>query len=488
MSDPIIKGTLLADALAGYPREVQMSPNSVRKATATGGKFLVVIDDDPTGSQSVSNIPVITKWAVADFDWAFRQNQGAVFVLLNSRALDAAAAQELNSQTVQNALESASKINLDIAFISRSDSTLRGHFPKETDSISHAWQQAGKPEFKATLMIPAFPGAGRVTIGGVHYLLSGEDLIPVGETEFARDVSFGFSSSRISEYVEEKTGGAISSKDVQSLDLNIIRSGSEAIATALLNWPDDSIVAVDAASDNDLRLVAAGVALAQEKGAQFLFRTGPAFVAAWIGQAEYAPIASSQLLSQDSEKLPGGLIVIGSHVALTNRQLEQVKTAFPEIVEIELTTEMARDPNFADEALPDIVILLANSLKKENAILRTSRDLVVGSTPEESLAISRLVSANLALIVNQVLKENALSFVIAKGGITSNDVASIGLEVRHAIAVGPLLPGVISLWRPIDGVAVGMPFVVFPGNVGSDEALMEIVQKLSTPKTEMSST
>lgn len=484
MSAPLVESISISDALAGYPREVEVNADAVRNSTSSTKRCLIVIDDDPTGSQSVSGIPVITNWQVSDFEWALGQGNSAIFVLLNTRAEDEATAKKLNAEAVTNALQAANKLGIKVSFVSRGDSTLRGHFPAETDAISAALSGAGYKDTLATLIIPAFPGAGRVTINGVHYLKTGDELTPVGMTEFAKDASFGYSNSDLAEFVEEKTHGRIMAESVGKIDLDQIRSTPEAIAQALLALPRGSVASVDAVTINDLRMLALGIALAEESGETFLFRTGPTFVAAWIGQRDYTPIAWDQLKSTATPVTTGGLIVVGSHVALTNSQLEQVRAKFPNVVEVEVTPEIAMSETFSSLEADEIVAELINVLETQNVILRTSRKLITGSTAEESLAISRQVSNAIAEIVNRVLKKRNLKFVIAKGGITSNDVASKGLEVRHAIVVGPLLPGLVSLWRPVDGVAVGMPFVVFPGNVGDEFALAQIVEKLSNPERE----
>jgi hypothetical protein len=42
-----------------------------------------------------------------------------------------------------------------------------------------------------------------------------------------------------------------------------------------------------------------------------------------------------------------------------------------------------------------------------------------------------------------------------------------------------MLPGIVSLWEPVDGPAAGIPYVVFPGNVGDDRSLLGVVRILS---------
>jgi uncharacterized protein YgbK (DUF1537 family) len=54
----------------------------------------------------------------------------------------------------------------------------------------------------------------------------------------------------------------------------------------------------------------------------------------------------------------------------------------------------------------------------------------------------------------------------------------VALGIRRAWARGTLLPGIVSLWEPVDGPAAGLPYVVFAGNVGDDDALASVVERL----------
>ena len=120
------------------------------------------------------------------------------------------------------------------------------------------------------------------------------------------------------------------------------------------------------------------------------------------------------------------------------------------------------------------------ALSRSDVLLYTSRTPVRGRDAADSLAIARSVSAALSRAVRQALAAGP-AWVIAKGGITSHDVALYGLGIRRAEVAGQLFPGVISLFRPVDAAprAIGVPYVVFPGNVGDDQALAQVVAILN---------
>jgi uncharacterized protein YgbK (DUF1537 family) len=461
--------------LANYPASKPTPPTQLAAIASQAGSFLIVIDDDPTGSQSVADVPVLTSWSQPDLAWAMAQNRPVIFVLTNSRSVDSATAEQRNEEVVTNATAVAQASGYRLTFLSRSDSILRGHFPQETDAIARASARVGAPAIDGIVLVPAFPSAGRVTVGGVHYLRSAGELIPVAQTQFAKDPSFSFSHSRLSEYVEEKTEGRIRSTDVLLIDLALIRSTPEAIADHLDSVTNGRVIVADCITDDDLRALCLGLAVAEARGKVFLYRTGPAFIGARIGQPQPEPLDVSGVLVGAEAREPGGLVVVGSHVDLTNRQLASLRLARPDMLDIELAVERRDEPGY----LSGIVDTIVHELHTGDVIVRTSRALETGSDAAESLRIARAVSTAVSGIVHAVATAVRPRFVIAKGGITSNDVASEGLDIRRGTIRGPLLPGLVSLWQPAEGLAADIPYVVFPGNVGDDDALLAVVTKLS---------
>lgn len=475
--------------LAAYPAELAVPAEAVARTLAN--RIFVVLDDDPTGTQSVADLPVLTRWEAEDFTWAFGEGKPAVYVLTNTRSLDPEEAAARNEEVVRNALDAAARLGsgLRVSFVSRSDSTLRGHYPLEPDVIAATVAEASGEATDGVVIIPAFPDAGRITIGGVHYTRgSGDELIPVAETEFARDATFGFSNSELPKYVEEKSGGRFSAVDVIVLDLNIIRAGSEAMDPALsaaaiadkLDGASDSTpIVADIVTENDLRALSLGLAEAERRGKRLLYRVGPPFMRARIGQDVRSPLTSDEAFAGTSPSTAGGLIVVGSHVGVTTRQLNVLTSehSAARIVEIDVERLLTGD---SDRYLDEVVDDVTTALDGADVIVHTSRLLVRADDPAESLRIARTVSAAVVDVVNRTLKAFPPRFVIAKGGITSSDVAAHGLEIRHAIVRGPMLPGIVSLWAPVDGPAKGIPYIVFAGNVGGDRSLADVTRKLST--------
>lgn len=470
----------LRSLLDGYAAGVAVSADTVRRAGDTESA-LVVLDDDPTGTQSVSDLPVLTHWGVDDLAWALGTGAPAVYIMTNSRSLEPTDAAQVNSEVVAAALTAAGQAGRDVRFASRSDSTLRGHFPLEPATLAREIEARTGRGIDGILIVPAFGDAGRITVGGVHYAGSAsEGFLPVGETDFAKDATFGYSNSVLAEWVEEKSNGAMASASVIGIGLNKLRTDHDATVAALLSASNSAPVIVDIVTEDDLRLLALAIIAAESQGARFLYRVGPPFVRALIGQEEHPPLTHDEIEASrgDRDTAPHGLVIVGSHVPLTTRQLDHLSaTRSPREFEIDVPTVLG--PGRGDQ-LATIIDQTVEALDADTVVLRTSRTLVRGEDGASSLEISRAVSAALVDVVRGVLRRRAPRFVIAKGGITSSDIASKGLGMRRARVVGPMLPGIVSLWSGEDGPGQGIPYVVFAGNVGDDTSLATVVDHLTS--------
>ncbi|MFI7504554.1 four-carbon acid sugar kinase family protein [Streptomyces sp. NPDC049687] len=465
-----------AAVLEGLPPVREVSAADVA-ARISGGPRLVVLDDDPTGTQTVADVPVLTSWTVDDLRWALRQDSAAFFVLTNTRSLSPEDAAARNREVVRALHEAAAAEGTGYVLASRGDSTLRGHFPLETDVLAEELTElhVGAPD--GVVLVPAYIEAGRLTVGSRHWMRTADGLLPVGESEFARDATFGYHSSSLPEWVQEKTGGLVPADEVLRIDLDDLRGGGpEHTARLLSSLRGGRTAVVDAVCDDDLRVLALALAEAEENGTRLLYRVGPSFVRARAGQAGRAPLTPAELgrLRGDA---PHGLIAVGSHVSLTTRQLDRLRERGG-IAEYELDVTLLLDEERRDAHIAEVAAAAAGALDAADAVIRTSRTLVTGADADDSLAISRRISAALVEAVRQVNSIRRPAFVVAKGGITSSDTATHGLEIRRAWARGTLLPGIVSLWEPVDGTAAGVPYIVFAGNVGGADALADALDLL----------
>jgi uncharacterized protein YgbK (DUF1537 family) len=447
---------------------------------------LVILDDDPTGTQCVHDVPVITAWEPDDVRWALQEDERGFFVLTNTRALAGAAAAARITAIADTVEAVAAELGLAVEFVLRGDSTLRGHYPLEPDVLEARARAQGRP-YDALLIVPAYPEAGRVTDGDVHWVTRDGARVPVGETDYARDASFGFRSSNVREWVQEKTGGRIPATAVASIDRSLLSAGVEAVAALLESCREARPVVVNALGAADFETVARAVALARSHGTRVLARTGPSFAAALLGVVPRPPLQGAELVPQGAAVRAAagsgsdrhGLVVVGSHVELTSRQLARLRVRRPELPVIELEVRgVLRDAESG--AAPGegaeerrVAALLDAALDRGDAVLATSRERVSTDDAERSLEIAALVSRALVRLAASLARAQRLAWVIAKGGITSSDIATQALGLRRARVRGQLFPGTVSLWE-----GEGMACVIFAGNVGNDESLADAVTML----------
>ena len=452
----------------------------IRLENAGSTSTVVVLDDDPTGSQSVHDIPVLTRWTPEDLAWAFGRGAAGFFILTNTRGLNSADARAVMADVAQ-AIEQASVLaGTDITLITRSDSTLRGHFPLETDLLIERARDAGAP-YDALLIAPAYIAAGRITAGDVHYVGVDGSFVPVGQTGYARDATFGFTSSDLRYYIAEKTDDAIAPEDIRSLSLEDIRVGGvERVRDVLLDCGDATPVVVNATTDSDLSVVALGVIEAERGGIRTLARSGPSFAAARLGMSDRAPLSHGEIFP-DGERQGHGLVVVGSHVDLTTRQVAGLVAAAPDLTIVELNVPRLLDASAADDELARCTDAVTTALADSDVLLVTSRDQIVGDSGHSSLVIAQTVSLALTRVTAHAVDSMPVSWVLAKGGITSSDVATSGLRIRRATVAGQLFDGIVSVWVHEGGDEPhleGLPYVVFAGNVGTDSTLADAVQIL----------
>jgi len=469
--------------LASQPstRTVEGALEEIQRRVVESGRSVVVLDDDPTGVQSVHGVPVLTTWAVEDLRWALEQTSPTFYILTNSRSFPEQEAVALNREIVRNLLEAAGS-GTDFDVVSRSDSTLRGHYPAETDALAEVLEE-GERGPDGLIICPAFFEAGRITVDDVHWVRQDGELIPAGQTEFASDHSFGYRSSDLKAWVEEKTGGRLKAQEVLSAGLADLREGGpERVASILKEASGGRPVVVNAASYADLEVFVLGLLAAETEGKRFLYRTGPSFVRTRGGITE-PKILGPEDLYRKRPKEGHGLVLVGSYVPTTTRQLEAA-LALDGVRSVEMSVPRLLEPGSREDELGRVVEEVNGSLASSEVVVYTSRELVTASAGESAgltnFEIGAAVSGALVEAMRRVDRSLPLSFVVAKGGITSSDIATKGLKVRRAEVAGPLLPpGIVPVWiLPEENDFPGLPYVIFPGNVGGPDSLARAIEVL----------
>lgn len=431
---------------------------------------VVVLDDDPTGTGTINGVPALTEWSIATLKPELTSEYPTVYLVVNSRAMQPEQANAINIEIGENLAEASRQTSRPYVVVSRSDSTLRGHYPNEVDALASGLGEV----FDATLIIPAFFAGGRHTVADIHYAADGEWLIPAGQTQFAQDATFGYQSSDLKAWVEEKTTGTIKAESVESISLDLIRGGGpKAVAEKLMTLENGAVCVFNAAVEHDLAVAVLGIMLAEVTGKRFIYRTAASFVPLRAGIAERPLLTANDL---DLPQSGGGLVVVGSYIPMSTSQvyhmLQHNDMTAIEIRVRELLSddsqaqEIERVAHEADEALR----------RDEDVLVYTSRELITGEDGAKSLNIGTRVSDSVTAIVSKI--QTRPRYLLPKGGITSSDVATISCGIKKAMVLGQILPGV-PVWRMGDESRYpGLVYIIFPGNVGSASSIGDVVEML----------
>lgn len=469
---------LKADILSSYPPVNEKAVDELlAKEIAGSNKKIVVLDDDPTGVQTVHDISVYTNWSEDSIRKGFAEENKLFYILTNSRGFTAAQT-EIAHREIAKAVDAVSKeTGKEYIFISRSDSTLRGHYPLETIILKEEYEKNTGNKIDGEILCPFFKEGGRYTIDDVHYVRYGDTLVPAAETEFAKDKTFGYTVSDLKEYVEEKTGGVYKKENVTAISLKDIRAlAFDKIEEQLMAVEDFNKSVVNAIDYVDVKIFCVALYRAMAKGKTFMFRTAAAIVKVMGGVSDQPLLTREQMVVKETDS--GGVIVIGSHTEKTTRQMEMLKE-IPDIAFVELNARLVRDEAaFAREVERCLALEEEYISSGRTVCVYTTRTLITADTgdKEDDLRLAVRISDAVQSLVGRL--SIVPSFVIAKGGITSSDVGTKALAVQRANVLGQIKPG-IPVWQTGDESKFPQtPYVIFPGNVGEDSTLKEAAEIL----------
>lgn len=436
---------------------------------------VIVLDDDPTGVQTVHDIFVYTNWETDTLREAFDDGNKISFILTNSRGLTAEQTEKAHRE-MANAIHDAAG-GRPYVIISRSDSTLRGHYPLETETLRSALCAAGEADFDGEILLPFFEEGGRYTIGNIHYVAYGDQLTPAGETEFAKDKTFGYKNSDLRKWLEEKTNGAYPADGVYCISLEDLRSRNyDVIESALCNMQGFSKMIVNAVCEQDVKVFVTALFRAMKKGKRYLFRSAAALAKVMGGVSSRPLLSREELINTTNPN--GGIIVIGSHVSKTTAQLGKLKEK-DDLRFIEINQHLVVD-DAAFAAEMDRVISEAEQCIRDGITCavytrRDRFDLNNGSKEDELRLAVKISDAVTSVVSRLTVRPN---FIIAKGGITSSEIGTTALRCRKSRVMGQILKG-IPVWETGgESLFPNMPYVIFPGNVGDESALKDAVEKM----------
>lgn len=447
----------------------------IRKKLSAKGQKLVVVDDDPTGTQTVHGIRVYMDWSVDTLYRALSRSDEVFYISTNSRALPPPEMRALTRELGANLRAAARKLtgetgkNVSLLLASRSDSTLRGHFPEEIDALLEGYGL----EADGVILAPALFEAGRYTIDDIHWVDLGDRIVPAAETEFAKDPAFGYTKSNLKEWVEEKTRGRWKADQVLSLSLETLRIGGVPAALEILLRAKDGVpVVINAATYEDLETAVLALMQAEERGKRFAYRCAACFVKVRGGFVDRPLLTASELETTGK----AGLVIVGSYVGKTGRQLDALLKTVPcDGIELQVDRIAEGDREGTEEVMRVVQEVDRTLIDGRTAVVYTSRS-VRQMEGREFLRFGQKVMMALCSVVQFVGQRP--SFVVAKGGITSIEIARTGMGVKEAYVPGQIAKGV-PLWQlGPEAKWPGIPYVVFPGNVGDDHTLAQVVQAL----------
>lgn len=447
--------------------------NEIRKSN----RKIVVLDDDPTGVQTVHGISVYTDWSEDSIRQGFAEKNKLFYILTNSRGFTIEETTKAHIDIARTVAKVSADTGQDYLLISRSDSTLRGHYPLEPQILKDETEKCKDIKIDGEILCPFFKEGGRFTLNNIHYVKYGDELVPAADTEFAKDKTFGYNSSNICDYIEEKTAGEYKASDVTCISLEDIRAiNIEKITSQLISVTDFNKVVVNAIDYIDIKIFCIALYRALEAGKTFIFRTAAAIVKEMGGVSSQPLLTREQMIIQESAN--GGVIVVGSHMQKTTQQLEELKKA-DNIVSLEFNSDLVlNEPAFNEEIQHTIKRMEEIITSGKAAVVYTKRKLleIPDDTKEEALLRSVKISdAVQSLVANLTVTP---SFVIAKGGITSSDVGTKALRVKRANVLGQIRPG-IPVWQTgPESKFPDTPYVIFPGNVGDINTLREAAEVL----------
>ena len=463
------------------PIDEKLVDGLLAEEIAKNNRKIVVLDDDPTGVQTVHDIHVYTGWDEESIRKGFLEENNLFYILTNSRGFTEEETTKAHNEIAAVVDKIAKETGKEYIFISRSDSTLRGHFPLETRLLRESYEKNTGKTIDGEILCPFFKEGGRYTIDNVHYVKYGDELVPANETEFAKDKTFGYSAATMPEYVEEKTKGEFKAADVTCISLEDIHNMDfDKIEAQLMAVKDFNKIIVNSVGYADIKVFCVALYRAMAKGKVFMFRTAAAIVKVMGGVTDQPLLTRKQMVVKETQN--GGIIVVGSHTNKTTAQVEELKK-LTDIEFIEMDATLVKDEKaFAAE--------VDRCLKKEEECIRagktvccyTTRALITADTgnKEDELRLSVRISDAVQSLVGRLTVTPA--FVIAKGGITSSDVGVKALAVKQANVLGQIRPG-IPVWQTGEESKFPLtPYVIFPGNVGEAETLREAVEILT--KTE----
>ena len=375
---------------------------------------IIVIDDDPTGSQLVHDCLLLLNWNYETLLKGLLSKSNLLFILANTRSLSEKEVKK-RLQEICNNLHKVSienNIQHNLLFVSRGDSTLRGHNFLEPYLIN---EYLGP--FDATFHIPAFLEGNRITINGKHFV----NGIPAHKTTFANDIIFGYETNDLKKLLLKKSRSKIELKNIENLNC-IDQQTSYELKKYMENLKNNTHVIVDIDKFSQLEKFSK-IIRELIKNKKFLFRTAASFLKAISNtkNPKKSNFYYSQLRARNNlnQFLPG-LIIIGSYTDISTNQFKKL-LEFDFFNAIEIDVEKFYEILFSKDKETQIYQLKNFILEKISITLKNSCIPIIYTSRKEKILANNL---------DQMDFYNSLSFFIAE------IVSDIKHEIGYLISKG----------------------------------------------------
>jgi uncharacterized protein YgbK (DUF1537 family) len=446
----------------------------IKQEQKKNSQKFIILDDDPTGTQCSNDVYVYFKWGREQIDELLKDDDHAAsFILTNSRSLLKRDTIALHTTLMKTILAEARTLHKDVQILSRSDSTLRWNYPCEVDAIADAIRNDGKDP-GAEIICPCFIEGNRVTKNNVHYAIDHECWIPIDETEFAKDKTFAYHSSNLIEYICEKRQKKISMDHFITISDSALEEQSGTVLDQLMKAEDGQFIIVNAVNDEQIAYFALQYLKACRQGKCFLYR-GASSMIRYLMKQPYIPDWRPK--KADATNAKGGLIVAGSHVEKTTKQLQTAEES-----------GLCQTVVFHQSSL--LQGIKAKQIEANSCAKKIEEYLAAGRTvcymtdrqridlPDKDEQAQLIFTSQISECFLSVIKKihTVPSFVIGKGGITSCALGKMVMRMDRVLVLGQIEKG-ITVWRGEEkALFPNVPYIVFPGNVGNSETLMHVIK------------
>lgn len=321
--------------------------------------------------------------------------------------------------------------------VKRVDTTLRGPIGTELAAML-AWRRSQRDGRVAALAVPAYPAAGRTTVGGIHLL----DGTPLARSAAAGDPANPVRNSRAAGLLTAGTDLSVSELHLDALD-----RGDGSLAESLADsLAQADLTVADAATDADLDRLAAAAARVRPRFADIVAVDSGPFAAAYCDALG---------ITARTPRRPV-LVVVGSPAETTRRQLEAAKRARG--TRIHLAAEHL--------GTADLAACVIDSIDGCAPVTGWHVPSPAGNADR---AWAEQVPAWLAAATRQVLAARPVAGLLTSGGEVSAAVLD-ALEARGLDVVSEVQPLVVA-GRVIGGPWDRLPVVTKGGLVGDDNAI-----------------